>query len=284
MGTRWRQVLGVFVAVAVISAGFVVLVLTQREAATPAAAPRTSYGAAYVEARPLSPSMGPASSMHPTIATPRPRPTLTVDSGCRIGAGPAELAEVPEKTTRRVNQAWQRIEAWLAAHAPATAATLRPPATSEQIVKAQREVGVALPAELIASLLRHDGTDHPPTGFTLPPFYAPVSAADLASDAAMMCEVLISLGDDSSVGAWWHGRFVPFAIDGSGNSLFLDQREGHGRLGEHDNEGDVMFDRWPATLTELVEQTADALEGTRPQVGRYRPVVSGGELDWEFVR
>jgi hypothetical protein len=96
---------------------------------------------------------------------------------------------------------------------------------------------------------------------------------------------LISVGVNEGVGSWWHGQFVPIAIDTSGNALFLDQRQGAGRLGEHDNEGSVDFDRWPSSLTELLELTATALETGGPTVGGYRRVIAGNRtLDWEFPR
>jgi len=71
---------------------------------------------------------------------------------------------------------------------------------------------------------------------------------------------------------------VPVAVDHGGDSLFLDQLT-DGRLGRHYNEGDVMFDG-PASLTELLEQTADALDGTGPLADEYVPVVDEGLLDW----
>nr|CEL20561.1 glucan synthase 1-related protein [Kibdelosporangium sp. MJ126-NF4]CTQ89472.1 glucan synthase 1-related protein [Kibdelosporangium sp. MJ126-NF4] len=222
-----------------------------------------------------------------TVPPPSPRPTLTVDSGCRIGKGSTHLVAVPRPVTDRVNRAWERIEKWLAAHAPATAATLAPPATLDQIAESQRDIGVPIPADLIAFLLRHDGagTSRKP-GFTLPPFYQPMSAKDIVAEAKMMCEVLIGSGYNESVGSWWHGQVVPFARDGGGGNLLLDQRPGHnGRLGDHDEESDMYFTQYPPTLTELLEQTATSLETSRVVVGSYRPmVVAGGVLDWDLVR
>ncbi|OXM55266.1 SMI1/KNR4 family protein [Amycolatopsis alba] len=223
----------------------------------------------------------------PFYSTPAPttRPTLSVDSGCRVGQGPATLEPVPAATTRRMNAAWDRVERWLKAKAPTTAATLRPPATIERITEAQRQSGVAFPAELVASLLRHDGVSDAVGNFALPPFDHPASAETVEREAKVMCEVLTSSGLDDNVGYWWHGRFVPIAIDGGGDGLFLDQRTGTGRLGAWNHEGSVTFDHLPATLTELLEQTATALETGGPAAGGYRPVVSGNRaLDWDFPR
>ncbi|MEU3622955.1 glucan synthase [Amycolatopsis coloradensis] len=228
----------------------------------------------------------PRTPSYPTVApTPTTRPTLTVDSGCRPGQGPAALDPVPEATSRRVGAAWDRIERWLKANAPTTAASLRPPATTARIAETQRVAGVVLPAELVASLSRHDGVSGIGDSFALPPFHHPASAETVASEAKVLCEVLISSGSDDSVGSWWHGRFVPIAVNGGGDGLFLDQRDGTGRLGEWDHEGSVDFDQWPATLTELLEQTATALETGGTLLGGYRPVVTGNRaLDWDFPR
>jgi hypothetical protein len=236
-----RQVVVVLAAVVVVLAGIVVVVVTGRGA----------------------PSAGP---LRTTSTTSAPTPTLTVDSGCRTGAGPESLPGVPARVTARVDRAWERIESWLAEHAPVSAAALGPPAADDTIERAQRAAGVPFPAELVASLRRHDGA-----ALRFPPRMYPLSAARIGDEAVMMCDVLESVGIDGNVGSWWHGRYLPVASDHGGDLLFLDGD----RLGYHHEAGDVAFDG-PADLIELLEHTADALEGR----GEYRPVVVGGELDW----
>jgi hypothetical protein len=45
------------------------------------------------------------------------------------------------------------------------------------------------------------------------------------------------------------------------------------------------FDRWPASVTELLEKTARSLESGQPYENRYRPKVDAqGALDWEIIR
>ncbi|WP_410599854.1 SMI1/KNR4 family protein [Amycolatopsis sp. lyj-90] len=270
---------------AVIAVASIVIVLSLVFAVTA----RSGHGKAttlWLSSEP-PPWITPPTPAMPSYSTAAPppttRPTLTVDSGCRPGQGPA-LEPVPEAVTRRVDAAWDRVERWLRAKAPTSAASLRPPATIERIAETQKRVGVTLPAELIASLLRHDGVTDIGESFSLPPFNYPASTETVAGQAKVMCEVLQSTGDES-VGHWWHGRFVPVAVSGGGDGLFLDQRAGTGRLGEWDHEGSVNFDRWPATLTELLEQTATALETGGTVVGGYRPVVTENRaLDWDFPR
>jgi cell wall assembly regulator SMI1 len=192
--------------------------------------------------------------------------------------------DVPQTVTDRVNRAWERIEKWLAANAPASAATLAPPASPAAISKVQQQIGVPIPAELIAFLRRHDGAGtNMRDGFTLPPFYIPMSTEGIISEAKMMCDVLGSSGSDGSVGSWWHGQVIPVAFDGGGGNLLLDQRPGRGgRLGDHDEETEMMFNTYPRSLTELLEQTATSLETGNAALKRYHPKVVAGALEWDI--
>jgi cell wall assembly regulator SMI1 len=54
----------------------------------------------------------------------------------------------------RLVAAWGRIEAWLQAHAPASAALLRPSASEADIAAAEAAMGVEFPATL-ACLVPH---------------------------------------------------------------------------------------------------------------------------------
>jgi cell wall assembly regulator SMI1 len=176
-------------------------------------------------------------------------------------------------TTARVNAAWQRIETWLTKHAAAGARALRPPAEAESIDVLQRQMSVALPADLVASLRRHDGlAGH---GFSLPPFFTPSPVGGILSDWLLNCGV--PGGPDR-----WHRQFVPFASASDGGSLVVDQRPGgHGRVGEFNAESGTSFERWPASVTELLEGTASALETGQPYAGHYTPKVTDGRLDWD---
>jgi cell wall assembly regulator SMI1 len=275
MKPHWGQTLVVLAAGMVFAGGIVVAALARDE-------PGTTAEGAFVSLRAV-----PLSGGLPKMSTPIARPTpiarlpLTVDSGCRSGRGMGAVPAVPEAVTQRVNGAWQRIETWLAAHAPASSAALAGPASPARLGEVQQRIGVTLPSELVASLLRHDGMNTA-GGFLLPSIYRPVSAVDIGGQATALCEVLTH-GQNESVGSWWHGQFVPFAVDGAGDVLFLDQRPGYdGKLGESDHEGTVDFSRRPASLTELLEQTATALETGERTNGSYRAKVTpAGVLTWE---
>ena len=192
--------------------------------------------------------------------------------------------EPDRATTERVNAAWKRIEAWLAAKAPASRRSLRPPAAAKEINAAQRRMSVAFPADLVASLRRHDGVTGRATAFTFPSFYDPMPAGRIADEWHLLCTVLADVfgAADST---WWDKDFVPFASSGDGGNLLADQRPGsHGRVGRFFNEDGVSFQEWPGSVAELLEKTADSLETGRPFGNSYRPRVTGaGVLEWDIV-
>ncbi|MCF0092933.1 ATP-dependent dethiobiotin synthetase BioD [Micromonospora sp. MH99] len=196
---------------------------------------------------------------------------------CPQYAGTPVAAEPDAATTARVNAAWKRIEKWLAAHAPRTRASLRPAAPPERIAALQARMSVPFPPDLVASLRRHDGVAAVDS-FDLPPFYRPLPLDQIVADWEVSCSVLAGgpLDDD-----WWHRAFVPFATAGDGGCLLVDQRPGgHGRVGEFYPEGGTGFDRWPASIAELLEGVARSLETGDAYMQQYRPGVKAGQLEW----
>jgi len=219
-------------------------------------------------------------------AQPAPRPTLArptraTTSVCPQYAAGVVPARADAAARRRVDAAWKRIEAWLAGHAPKSRRALRPPATPARIDRIQRQMSVAFPAELVASLLRHDGVAE--MGFDLPPFFSPMSVDAIAADWTVNCEVMADIPGTQD--GWWHAGFVPFATAGDGGCLLVDQRPGgHGRVGEFYPEDGTSFERWPASVGELLEKTASSLETGRAYENRYAPKVDAeGALDWEIL-
>ncbi|GAA3348973.1 hypothetical protein GCM10020358_69430 [Amorphoplanes nipponensis] len=223
----------------------------------------------------------PGAAPGPDAGAASARPVAEI---CPQHRGRVTPARPDRATTRRVNAAWQRIEDWLAAHAPAGRRSLAPPAAAQTVDAAQRRMSVAFPADLVASLRRHDGVRPRSAGFALPPFYLPMPVADLPAEWLMLCGVLAEVFD-APESTWWDRAFVPFASSGDGGNLLVDQRPGRrGRVGEFFNEEGVSFDGWPGSVAELLERTADSLETGRPYAGRYRPrVTADGALDWDIV-
>lgn len=201
---------------------------------------------------------------------------------CPQYAGRVAGTEPDSATTARVNAVWSRIERWLAAKAPRTHAALRPPASRARIAAAQTRMSVAFPADLVASLRRHDGASAI-DGFDLPPFYRLLNLDEMRLDWETSCEVLAA---DAPEDDWWHRAFVPFASAGDGGCLLVDQRPGgHGRVGEFYPDEGTGFDRWPASVTELLEDVARSLETGEPYAGQYRPTVDAERrLDWTIEK
>lgn len=218
----------------------------------------------------------------PEFSEPAPRPVTTP---CPQNSAGVAVTRPDAATTARVNAAWQRIEKWLGKHAPVSAHALAPPAKSVAIDALQRQMSVAFPPDLVASLRRHDGLTARGR-FALPPFYSPESLAGILGDWKVNCGVAAS-EDTSWTGndAWWDRAYIPVAESGDGGCLLVDQRPGgRGRVGEFYPEDGTSFERWPASLADLLEGTASALETGRPYAGQYRPKVGAdGVLDWDII-
>ncbi|MDP9794499.1 cell wall assembly regulator SMI1 [Catenuloplanes nepalensis] len=219
----------------------------------------------------------------PRVPAPTPSPSLTgvpVAQVCPVDQLDGEPARPGADVTSRVDGAWERIETWLAAKAPASHASLRPGARAADIDAAQERMSVAFPPDLVASLLRHDGAEG--GDFPLPFMHEPVSVARIVQDRQMLCRVLADSFPD--LDWWWNEGYIPFANSGAGARLFIDQRRDSpvpGRIGLfHDEDGGHFDDDWPTSVAELLEQTATSLETGQPFAGHYRPALTGDRLEW----
>jgi cell wall assembly regulator SMI1 len=170
-----------------------------------------------------------------------------------------------------VVSAWERIESWLAEHAPLTAATLGPPAGPAELAGAGTALGVTFPPELVASLARHDGSDPASpdrftlAGYTLSPLAGIVARSrSLTGILADLAGGDTGLDDDTMTGWWWHPEWLPFADHIAADALAIDARpgEGLGQVGVFRHEDHTTFDR--PSLASLLHETADVLEAHRP--------------------
>ncbi len=176
-----------------------------------------------------------------------------------------------------VDEAWDRIEAWLRANAPGSYAELPPPATPGGVQEAQDAVGCAFPAELVASLARHDGSGE----FALPPHHQLYDARLIATEYRVYRRV--DQGRRPGQRTWWESRWIPLAADGCGNSLFVSQEPGpsFGRIGDHakDDGGSFSEDGALASLGAFLESTARGLQDGL--WGEHEPCVDEeGFLEW----
>ncbi|GLZ30313.1 hypothetical protein Lesp02_25020 [Lentzea sp. NBRC 105346] len=169
---------------------------------------------------------------------------------------------------------WDRILAWLAEHAPATRAVLRPGSD----VRLDLEV----PADLRRWWNQFGGT----TDFAeiLPPFYSPLGA-DRAVELRERFRPFFTGDLPSQAGtpiAGFHREWLPIAFDGIGDVLAVDLRPGalRGCVVEWDREKREMVKPEWNSVADMFDEVATALE-TRGRLGHCQPVVnSAGELSW----
>src|SRR5579862_9494958 len=135
-----------------------------------------------------------------------------------------------------VETSWQRIEAWLQAHAPTLAEQLPPGVSDEELAQAEAEMGgLTLPADFKASYRRHNGWGASRMFLGRLTLY---SLAGVVGTWQMMHDLLMG-GDfdrgldwkhlplhfelaDPICPVWWHLGWIPFAGNGSGEEWSID--------------------------------------------------------------
>lgn len=179
-------------------------------------------------------------------------------------------------STSQVADGWLRIERWLAENAPHTNASLRVAAGADKVADAQRRLGLSFPADLVASLERHDGCEWSRGFFGLAGPFRPLAVADMVQRHVETEDVLTD-----SVG-YWNRHLLMFATTNTDWSLVVDCEPGdtHGRVGEWSGGEGVSWTEWPS-VGALLSEVAAAMESGRP-VGYWVPVAFGGQLDWKL--
>lgn len=128
--------------------------------------------------------------------------------------------------------AWERIEQWLAAHAPAIGADLRPGATPEAIAEAERALQVTLPDAMRRVYARHDGSEQnaPPLmgDWTFMPLRHVVrewqTLKEVAANGAF--EGLEADPEPRIQPGWWNAGWIPIAHNSSGDYQSVDTAPG----------------------------------------------------------
>nr|WP_275936316.1 SMI1/KNR4 family protein [Sinosporangium album] len=190
--------------------------------------------------------------------------------------------------TRRVEAAWIRLERWLASNAPRTYSDLAPPAAPRELARFERSMGLRLPDDLKASLMRHNGVIQG-SGSLFGMMYAPMSAQEIYDAWHALCEngeaeAGYPDANDTDIAPeayWWHPSVIPFAQDTGGDHLVLD-REGH--VGEFFNDEGLIFadNAGHSSYVSLLERVAKSLESGRP-LNLWRPIVTpNGVLEWAY--
>lgn len=188
-----------------------------------------------------------------------------------------------------IEESWARVTAWLATNAPASYATLNPPASHAELDACERDLKVALPAELRRLLLVNNGAaDFDADGggqrgaAFLPGGHSLVAAAELAGESRNLVEIVGSLGE-GMIGHWWHPQWVLFGRHIAADGMAIDQRPGPGQgaVGEFMHEDRTEF-TMGASLGEYIAKIADSIEnGT--EFLYFRPCVEDGALDWDVI-
>jgi cell wall assembly regulator SMI1 len=182
-----------------------------------------------------------------------------------------------------ISQAWSAIDGWLARFAPRSAAAQHPPATADAILAAEQEIGLRFPADVVQSLLRHDGQPRDSTEF---PGYPLLSVAEIVETWQMMVEVAEDLGDegsDDSDDRWWHRAWLPVSeLNGSLYVVDLRPGPGYGRLGWRPKDDIARFEQGPPTFAAYLTRIATALTNGGDVDGEVPYLTDDGMLAWDF--
>ncbi|MGD8627272.1 MAG: SMI1/KNR4 family protein [Anaerolineae bacterium] len=181
--------------------------------------------------------------------------------------------------SRKVVESWNRIAAWLGAHAPEMLELLQSPVSQEQLDAAAAEMGLVFPNDFVAFYQIVDGYDPDDDPSSIFPSwdewddvaFGPLALEAIVQEWKMLKELLdggdfAGLAPDSAQGVandWWHPGWIPFADNGGGDYVCIDMAPAEGgRAGQvisHSHESGEH--RVLATsLADYLNDLADALE------------------------
>jgi cell wall assembly regulator SMI1 len=195
-------------------------------------------------------------------------------------------------TARQADEAWTRIEAWLARYAPDVRAALRPPAGRAALDRVARIAGTDPPADLAAWWNRSHGLSAPTAGGSLfPDRYHPLPLDDSLGHRARLLDTMRRTCPDGmaeqldafldrcarepagtlhphAATLLWLPSWLPVAHDAGGGGLFADLRPGPARgcLVRYTRHGQATAPDWPG-LAVLLTHVADSLEEAAEESG-----------------
>jgi hypothetical protein len=190
-----------------------------------------------------------------------------------------------------IPELWQDIEGWLKVNAPVTAGDLNPPQPD-----AHRVVSEHLHRELPEALTDYLGcvpsTDEPLFGLD-----GPLPATAMASESAGRLGIYTyddmpdAMGPAGTPDTRYSSDYLTLTSNGGGDALILDLRDGprHGCVTPWDKvEGTLTAAvtlegaGWDS-LTDLLVDLRNALFMTAPFRTYFVPVITDGQLDWDFA-
>ncbi|MFF8770470.1 SMI1/KNR4 family protein [Kitasatospora sp. NPDC015120] len=190
----------------------------------------------------------------------------------RIGVSPV-IAPVAES--------WRLIDGWLAEHAPASRAALRPPASPEAIDRTEEQLGFTLPADLRESLRCHDGDSSYLGVLPCGPLYSTERILEIRD---MRMSIWDADDPDQRDEPWWGTLWVPFA-GSDGDEHFIDAGPGLWRdhLGRAAHDDSACFLGWPSLAAWLhcVVQAMLHHDNRSRLEPVHQPMLPGdGRVDW----
>jgi cell wall assembly regulator SMI1 len=203
-----------------------------------------------------------------------------------------------------VGRSWDVIVAWLAGNAPAVRASVRPPAAAENVLEAERRLGIGLPVDLRAWWQRADGQED---FGRLVLSYRPYSVLEalnsrdvwLSAWNGVMQEVAAEMQPPVDFAAWvarenrapagspcnsaWLPSWLPIAGDGGGDDLFVDLRPGpaHGCVRAFRRDAGASDDAWWGGVAEMLADIAAALTLGGSIQGYRVQVEADGRMWWD---
>lgn len=162
----------------------------------------------------------------------------------------------------QLKSAWLRVLRWLEVGAPASRATLGPPASAQQVSGAARTMDVVFPEDLVALLRLNNGARNTEAGAFLFSGEHLLSVEEMVRLYRGLCG---QLDTEELIGIWWHPLWVPFAAShDTVGCLFVDTRPGpgFGSVGKFFHESGGENEMWPS-LAEFIDDMAGAIEDTR---------------------
>jgi len=132
----------------------------------------------------------------------------------------------------QVNAAWERIEKWYATHFPAH--ELPVGASAADITALETHLGLALPEELKASLMRHNGLERWTRGELLSTEGIKSEWSELAFELDHGTFDDWELQENDFIQkCWFHKSWIPVDWDGGGNGFYIDMNPGpKGKAGQ----------------------------------------------------
>ncbi|MER7998368.1 SMI1/KNR4 family protein [Streptomyces sp. NPDC095613] len=177
---------------------------------------------------------------------------------------------------RQVVEAWGRVEAWLARHAPGSFASLRAAASEDEIAALEEAIGVRVPDGVKALWRMHAGADNTASAVFMLGNWALMG---LDAVGAVYRERMLFQQENEAEGYMtWKASWIPvcsYTVADTSYGLCVDGESGTVWEWEETAVVTPRFD----SLTDCLEEMADALEAPGLAVGPM-PGVARGALLW----